>query len=182
MNRPDFQKQEIYSYQLTDSAGNILHEGEMNEKAWNKTIENKTLWEWIRTNGRVIEKETAGLLIDTDHAQIRDKQILLTALKKDAGGNRRGHNILQELEAAIRKRKEEMPPNSYTTHLFEKGEEKILKKLGEEAVELILASSKNRSEIVGESSDLIYHLMVLLVYKNIPFEEILRELEERHSR
>ncbi|MBR6201102.1 MAG: phosphoribosyl-ATP diphosphatase [Spirochaetales bacterium] len=86
--------------------------------------------------------------------------------------------VLAALEALIRQRKADMPPNSYTTHLFEKGEEKILKKMGEECIEVILAKDNNK-DIIYESADLIYHLMVYLVYKNIPFNDILEELKSR---
>ena len=70
-----------------------------------------------------------------------------------------------------------MPEGSYTTHLFEKGEEKIRKKTGEEAIELLLA--RERSDIVYEAADLIYHMMVLLEVKEIPIGEVLGELESR---
>ena len=86
--------------------------------------------------------------------------------------------MLHKLELIIQKRLETMPENSYTTHLFSKGEDKILKKLGEEAVELILAK-ENKEEIIYESADLIYHLIVYLVYKKIPLNNILQELERR---
>ena len=86
--------------------------------------------------------------------------------------------VLAALETLIRQRKAEMPPNSYTTHLFEKGEEKILKKMGEECIEVILAKDNNK-DIIYQSADLINHLMVYLVYKNIPFDDILEELKSR---
>ena len=61
--------------------------------------------------------------------------------------------------------------------MFQKGEEKIRKKTGEEAIELILATE--RKDLVFESADLIYHLMVLLEVKGIPVDEVLAELESR---
>ena len=61
--------------------------------------------------------------------------------------------------------------------MFQKGEEKIRKKTGEEAIELILAAS--RKDLVSESADLIYHMMVLLEVKDIPVDEVLAELEGR---
>ena len=76
--------------------------------------------------------------------------------------------VLKALEATIQQRKREMPENSYTTHLFQKGEEKILKKLGEETIEVILARN-DEGETIYESADVLYHLMVYLVSKNIPF-------------
>ncbi|OHD37562.1 MAG: phosphoribosyl-ATP diphosphatase [Spirochaetes bacterium GWD1_27_9] len=88
-------------------------------------------------------------------------------------------SVLLDLEKIILKRKQEMPPNSYTTNLFEKGEEKILKKLGEETIELILASKEYEDDVVYETADLIYHIMVLFAYKNISFKDVLKELKSR---
>jgi phosphoribosyl-ATP pyrophosphohydrolase len=71
-----------------------------------------------------------------------------------------------------------MPEGSYTTHLFEKGEEKIRKKTGEEAVELLLAATDR--EIISESADLIYHLMVLLTERDLSIGQVIAELQGRH--
>jgi phosphoribosyl-ATP pyrophosphohydrolase len=93
------------------------------------------------------------------------------------GGQEGG--FLEELESVVRRRKAEMPEGSYTTHLFSKGNDKIRKKLGEEAVELLLA--RERSEIIYEASDLLYHLLVLLADEDIAFSELEAELERRHA-
>ena len=87
------------------------------------------------------------------------------------------NSILGKLEQVIHKRKIELPEGSYTTHLFKSGAEKIRKKTGEEAIELILANSKN--EIIYESADLIYHMMVLLESEGISFSSTLKELAKR---
>ncbi|HDQ14556.1 MAG TPA: phosphoribosyl-ATP diphosphatase [Sediminispirochaeta sp.] len=87
--------------------------------------------------------------------------------------------ILETLEDILRKRAIEMPEGSYTTHLFASGGEKIRKKLGEEAVELILAPSAE--QIVYEAADLLYHLGVLLVAEGLSYQEICRELQRRHG-
>ena len=84
---------------------------------------------------------------------------------------------LERLKQVIAGRRRDLPEGSYTTLLFQKGEEKIRKKTGEEAIELILAT--HRKDIVSESADLIYHLMVLLEVKDIPVDEVLAELEGR---
>lgn len=89
---------------------------------------------------------------------------------------------ITDLESLIAERKETLPEGSYTTYLFTKGQDKILKKVGEEAAETIIASKNNNTtEIVYEASDLLYHLMVLLVHHNIPFAEIEAELARRHA-
>lgn len=93
------------------------------------------------------------------------------------------YEILLKLEAVIKDREENRPEGAYTTYLFEKGVDKILKKVGEEAAEVIIAA-KNRSheELKWEASDLLYHLLVLLREQNLPFVEILKVLEERHNK
>ncbi len=88
--------------------------------------------------------------------------------------------VLKELYSIIEKRKRELPEGSYTTSLFRKGEDKILQKLGEEAVEVILAmKSGKREEEVYEVADLLYHLLVALVEKGILLEEVAAELKRR---
>ena len=87
--------------------------------------------------------------------------------------------VLEGLEAIVRERRMTMPEGSYTTHLFSSGAEKIRKKAGEEAVELILADS--REQIVYEAADLLYHLCVLLVSEDISYTEVCTELHRRHA-
>lgn len=90
--------------------------------------------------------------------------------------------ILNQLESIIAKRETERPEGAYTTYLFEKGLDKILKKVGEETAEVIIAA-KNQSaeELRYETADLIYHLMVLLREAKLPLDEVLQELERRHG-
>ncbi|RFU66987.1 bifunctional phosphoribosyl-AMP cyclohydrolase/phosphoribosyl-ATP diphosphatase HisIE [Peribacillus saganii] len=90
-------------------------------------------------------------------------------------------DFLLELEKLIGDRKAAMPEGSYTTYLFDKGVDKILKKVGEEAAEVIIAA-KNRSyeELKWESADLLYHLLVLLQEQELPFQRVLDALKERH--
>ena len=78
-------------------------------------------------------------------------------------------------------RKATLPENSYTTYLFEKGTDKILKKIGEESTEVIIAAkADDRKETVYEIADLAYHVMVLMVEKGITLEDIQKELGSRH--
>ncbi len=78
-------------------------------------------------------------------------------------------------------RKEERPESSYTTYLFEKGIDKILKKVGEEATEVIIAGkADDKAETVYEIADLAYHIMVLMVQMGISTEDIRKELASRH--
>ena len=81
----------------------------------------------------------------------------------------------------IRGRKEDKKAGSYTTYLFEKGLDKILKKVGEEATEVIIAAhAKDKAETVYEIADLAYHVMVLMTEAGISLEDIHRELASRH--
>lgn len=89
-------------------------------------------------------------------------------------------DILNEIQGIISLRKKEGTENSYTAYLFREGIDKILKKIGEEASEVIIASKNdNKEEIVSEISDLIYHIQVLIEEKNITLEDIEKELKKR---
>lgn len=88
--------------------------------------------------------------------------------------------ILDELYSVIADRKANPEEGSYTNYLFDKGVDKILKKIGEESSEVIIgAKNSSRDEVIYESSDLIYHLMVLLVEMGISLDDIFSELEKR---
>ena len=87
--------------------------------------------------------------------------------------------VIDRLERLVASRKRERPQGSYTTYLFDSGPEKIRKKTGEEAVELLLA--RDRKEIVSEAADFIYHLLVLLCDLEIPFSDVAAELERREE-
>jgi len=90
---------------------------------------------------------------------------------------------LTELESTIAKRHAERPEGSYTTYLFDKGLDKILKKIGEETAEVIIgAKNHDRAETRAEAADLIFHLMVLLREEGIPLDDVLAELEFRHRK
>ena len=91
------------------------------------------------------------------------------------------YQILMDLEQIIDQREKERPEGAYTTYLFEEGVDKILKKVGEEASEVIIAAkNRNQEELKWEASDLLYHLFVLLREQGLPFKEILNVLQERH--
>ncbi|MBR6823550.1 MAG: bifunctional phosphoribosyl-AMP cyclohydrolase/phosphoribosyl-ATP diphosphatase HisIE [Firmicutes bacterium] len=88
---------------------------------------------------------------------------------------------LEGLYALLEGRKAELPEGSYTTYLFQKGLDKILKKVGEESTEVIIAAhAKDEKETVYEMADLIYHMMVLMVEMGIPLAALRDELASRH--
>ena len=88
---------------------------------------------------------------------------------------------LEDLMAMLKDRKENPKEGSYTTYLFDKGLDKILKKVGEECTEVIIgAKSEDKKETVYEIADLCYHVMVLMVEAGISLEDIHKELASRH--
>jgi phosphoribosyl-ATP pyrophosphohydrolase len=92
-------------------------------------------------------------------------------------------NVLKELYQVVLDRKANPMEGSYTCYLFEKGLDKILKKVGEESAETIIAAKNDvPADTVGEISDLIYHLMVMMAEKEIPLEDVLMELDKRSQK
>ena len=88
---------------------------------------------------------------------------------------------IEGLYALLQGRKETLPEGSYTTYLFQKGLDKILKKVGEESTEVIIAGKANdKPETVYEIADLMYHVMVLMVEMGISVEDVTAELASRH--
>ncbi|QYR21549.1 bifunctional phosphoribosyl-AMP cyclohydrolase/phosphoribosyl-ATP diphosphatase HisIE [Paenibacillus sp. sptzw28] len=101
--------------------------------------------------------------------------------KTGAAGDR--FAMLNQLEAIIAQRYAERPEGAYTTYLFEKGVDKILKKVGEESAEVIIAAkNKDNDELRCETSDLIFHLMVLLRERGLPLDDVMAELGRRHNK
>ncbi len=90
--------------------------------------------------------------------------------------------ILKELYAVLKTRKKTPKPESYTNYLFDKGLDKILKKIGEESAEVIIgAKNKDKENTVNEIADLAYHLLVLMVNEDIEIKEITEVLEARRQ-
>ena len=87
--------------------------------------------------------------------------------------------ILRELEELIRKRKENPVEGSYTSRLFKEGRERIYKKFGEEAVEVLVAET--REGLIYETADMLYHLLVLLAYNEVSLGEVMAELRRRRK-
>lgn len=90
---------------------------------------------------------------------------------------------LKKLYEVVVERKTNPQEGSYTCYLFDKGLDKILKKVGEECAETIIAAKNDiPSDTVGEISDLVYHLMVMMAEKGIPLEDVLVELDRRATK
>ena len=90
--------------------------------------------------------------------------------------------FLDYLFKLVKQRKIDLPEKSYTTTLFKRGSDRIIQKVGEEAVETVIAAkNKDKEEIINEASDLIFHLMVMFADQGIEFSEIIQNLQKRHS-
>ncbi len=184
---------EIKSLIILDRCGKVLDLGEMNEKAYKKSLESGSLWIFYTDTGRVLpykegvsvnrlERAPFGYMVyleeKVDIETAGEANSSSSSITIQENNNKMGSAlILPRLADVISRRHEEMPEGSYTTHLFQSGADKIRKKLGEEAVEVILA--RGNKEIIYESADLIYHLLVLLESENIPLDEVFSELEKR---
>ena len=173
----------------------VLMLGFMNEEALKKTIELQKVTFFSRTKKRLWTKgETSGnylnvveIIPDCDN----DTLLIKTEPQGDTchldkyscfGIEKDEISFLNYLYELIKKRKAELPGNSYTTKLFKEGENRIIQKVGEEAVETIIAAKNNdRDEIINETSDLIYHLLVLLAEKDISLNEVASNLASRHK-
>ncbi|MDA3731444.1 bifunctional phosphoribosyl-AMP cyclohydrolase/phosphoribosyl-ATP diphosphatase HisIE [Niameybacter massiliensis] len=126
--------------------------------------------------------QEGGISCHTGHATCffttldRIGNVQVTSLARKASG----HNMLTELQETILERKLVPQEGSYTNYLFEKGVNKILKKVGEEASEVIIAAKdKNPEELTGEIADLMYHLTVLMVEEGVCWEDVQSELDKR---
>jgi phosphoribosyl-ATP pyrophosphohydrolase len=90
--------------------------------------------------------------------------------------------VLDDLAAVIEQRREDLPDDSYTASLFthEKGENRVLEKIGEESTEVVLAAKDDDGDaLVAESADLVYHLLVLLAMEGVSLDELREELRVR---
>src|SRR5580765_3435049 len=179
----------------------------MNAESLRRTVETKETWFFSRSRASLWHKgETSGhrqrvmgILVDCDS----DALTILVEPKGPAchtGEQTCFHNelkeadlseaiadrasnlgaVLNELYALIETRKRDRPAGSYTTYLFDEGLDKILKKVGEESSETIIAAkNKDASLLAGEVSDLLYHLLVLMVERGVTLEQVCAELRRR---
>ena len=93
------------------------------------------------------------------------------------------NDTLQVLYDVVKSRKETKQEGSYTCYLFEKGLDKILKRCGEECSEMIIASkNESQEELVGESCDLLYHMTVLMVERDVPLDAVMSVLDKRSQK
>lgn len=173
----------------------VLMLGFMNEEALRLSIETLKVTFSSRTKNKLWTKgETSGnyLLIKEIIPDCDNDSLLIYVNPQGPTchtGNYSCFNLepdelkfLSELNDLIVTRKNLMPANSYTTKLFSEGSDRIIQKVGEEAVEvLIAAKNKNSQQIVYESADLLYHLMVMLTDNDIKLSDVVSELKRRQK-
>ena len=173
----------------------VLMLGFMNQKAYDKTVSDgyvtfysrsrEELWTKGETSGNYLKVKEIKPDCDNDSLLIKvepfgdtchlGKYSCFDEEKAD------GYEFLSHLEQLLYERLEQMPEGSYTSSLYKKGIDKIAQKVGEEAVELVIeAKGKDRERLVNEAADLVYHMMVLLVYKGYTLDEVIQTLKERH--
>ncbi|WP_304131965.1 bifunctional phosphoribosyl-AMP cyclohydrolase/phosphoribosyl-ATP diphosphatase HisIE [Ignavibacterium album] len=176
------------------STDKILMLGFMNEEALRKTIELNKVTFFSRSKNRLWTKgETSGnfLLTKNIFSDCDDDSIIVYAEPQGPTCHSGNYscfeiendeiNFLGRLNDLIYDRKKNLPEGSYTSELFNSGSDRIIQKVGEEAVEVLIAvKNKSRKEIVYESADLLYHLMVMLADNDIKLSDVVDELKSRH--
>ncbi len=187
---------------VQDMKGEVLTLAYMNEEALRKTLETGYANYYSRSQKRIRMKgEVSGNVQKVKEIKIDcDSDALLLIVEQVGAACHTGNyscfyrrlgkpervlpmdyslTILRELEELIKQRRENPKEGSYTSRLFKEGKEKIYKKFGEEAVEVLVAEERER--IIYETADMLYHLLVLLAYNDISLGEVMNELRRRRK-
>ena len=195
-----FQKSELIPVVVQDSdSREVLMLGFTNREAVELTLKTKTAWFWSRSRRELWRKgETSGNIqrVVSITADCDGDALVVEVVKAGPACHTGAEScffneiyLSEELKQfsyeglyrLIEGRRHTPKEGSYTTYLFEKGLDKILKKVGEECTEVIIGGCKeDRAETVYEIADLCYHVMVLMVQMGITVEDVTRELEKRH--
>ncbi len=169
----------------------------MNKESLARTIKTRETWFWSRSRKELWHKgETSGntqrvvslsldcdldaivVLVDPAGPACHTGAVSCFDTPEDAQLG----SLLDQLYELIQSRERERPSGSYTTYLFDEGIDKILKKLGEESAETIIAAKNEQpAQLVSEVSDLVYHLLVLLVARGVSLDEVAKELGQRRT-
>jgi len=172
----------------------VLMLGYMNQEAYDKTVQENIVTFFSRSKNRLWTKgETSNNFLHVKSIDIDcDKDTLLIKVKADGPTCHTGErtcfnttynqNFILRLEQIIADRYENPQEGSYVNKLRNKGLNKIAQKVGEEAVETVIAAlNETEKDLINESSDLVFHLLVLLREKGLTLETIAKNLEERHK-
>jgi len=200
--KPDFEKMELIPAVVQDFyTKEVLMLAYVNEESYDYMLKNKEtcfysrsrkeLWHKGETSGHYQKIKSMSLDCDKDTLLIQVEQIgaachtgSYSCFFNEVKTSEEKFNnlIIEEVYKMIKDRKENPREGSYTNYLLEKGVDKICKKIGEEASETIIAAKNtDKEELIGEISDLAYHVLVLMLDKNITVEDIKMKLSERHK-
>lgn len=180
----------------------VLTVAYMNEESLAKTIETNETWFFSRSRNELWHKgatsgntqKVVSIKADCDRDALVVEVLPAgpachngtttcfteTVLQNKAVGS---VSILPQLKEIIKQREIDMPEGAYTTYLFEKGIDKICKKVGEEATEVVIgAKNRDKEEVKWEAADLLYHLLVLMQEQKVDIYEVLGVLEQRHNK
>jgi phosphoribosyl-ATP pyrophosphohydrolase/phosphoribosyl-AMP cyclohydrolase len=177
--------------------GRVLMQGYMNREALQRSLASGRVTFWSRSRGELWTKgETSGNTLDlfAVHADCDLDCVLVLATPDGPTCHRNTEScfdntspvipdlaFLAALERLVCERAEQRPEGSYTTALFEAGVKRIAQKVGEEGVETALAATAgDREELVNESADLLYHLLVLLKARDTGLADVISVLQSRH--
>jgi len=172
----------------------VLMLGYMNQEAYDKTVQENIVTFYSRSKKRLWTKgETSNNFLHVKSIDIDcDNDTLLIKVKADGPtchtGSRNcfnteyNQNFIMQLEAIVADRYEKPQEGSYINKLRTKGLNKIAQKVGEEGVETVIAAlAETETDLINESSDLVFHLLVLLREKGLTLEQIAKNLEGRHK-
>ncbi|PKR82786.1 bifunctional phosphoribosyl-AMP cyclohydrolase/phosphoribosyl-ATP diphosphatase HisIE [Heyndrickxia camelliae] len=198
--KPDFTKGLIPAIIVEDKTNEVLMLAYMNEESYNKTLETNETWFYSRsreclwnkgaTSGNKQVVKSIAIDCDNDTLLIRvdpkgpachtgEKSCFYQTIKEKENHSFSG-NIFYEVMQEVEGRKREKVENSYTNYLFDKGIDKIGKKVIEEAGEIVIAAKNHsKEEVINECSDLLYHSFVLLANQDISLCEVEEELVKR---
>ena len=174
----------------------VLMLGYMNREAYEQTVatgrvtffsrSRQTLWVKGETSGNFLDLESIKVDCDNDTLLVRvhpTGPVCHTGTDTCWGETNQADSLhfLSELQDVVEQRKRDMPEGSYTTSLFHDGLNRIAQKVGEEALEAVIeATNGTNDRLIYESSDMLYHLLVLLTEKGLRIEEVTDELASRH--
>jgi phosphoribosyl-ATP pyrophosphohydrolase/phosphoribosyl-AMP cyclohydrolase len=170
----------------------------MNQESLARTLETGQTWFWSRSRNELWHKgATSGNTQDIVTLATDCDNDAIVVLVEPAGPachtgarscfdlqlpEQQPGDLLHELYEVIKSRKQERPAGSYTAYLFDNGLDKILKKVGEEAAETIIAAkNEDRQQLIAETADLLYHLLVMLVQREVNLDEVRGELAQRRT-